>query len=429
MRKSIGAAWYPFLIAGLFVFGAWRTEAAFVQVNWTYLGFSPSAITIDVGDEVGIVNFDDTFDLYLTSSPSPENFTSYIPATDGVSIYYLPHIYNYPGTFSLSDEFGDYATVTVNAVLPLSVNITDPTNNMVFTAPATFDATALPAGGATPYIDVQFFVGTNLTADVFNSPFTGTITNLPAGNYTLTAVVTDANFNTASNSINISVVTPQITLTNYILPVSCADIYSSGSVVFNSYLSADPDPHGGLEFAAFNAGKYSSILLELNPYGLPLFGPDVSVYGFDGASGTLVSSNFNSGTLIGVWTLPAGLTYGQIATFDVTAFVKSAKGPYFGFILVSGGDLFSSTSINYGTPTELFAIYTPTPQLPVARAGNQLILNWPTNYSAGFTLETTTLTGPGASWTPGPLPTLLGDHWVATNPISGASGFFRLRGN
>ena len=287
----------------------------------------------------------------------------------------------------------------------------------------------MPSGGATPYVDVQFFVGTNLTDDVFNSPFTGTITNLPAGNYTLSAVVTDANLNTASNSINISVVTPQITLTNYILPVSCADIYSSGSVVFNSYLSADQDPHGGLEFAAFNTGKYSSILLELNPYGLPLFGPDVSVYGFDGASGTLVSSNFNSGTLIGVWTLPAGLTYGQIATFDVTAFVKSAKGPYFGFILVSGGDLFSSTSINYGTPPELFAIYTPTPQLAVARAGNQLIINWPTNYSAGFTLETTALPGPGASWTPGPLPTLLGDQWVVTNPISGASGFFRLRGN
>ena len=114
MRKSIGVACYPFLIASLFVFGASRAEAAIVQVNWTYFGFSPSAITINVGDEVDIVNFDDTFDLQLTSRPSPENFTSYIPATDGFSIYYLPHIYSYPGTFSLSDEFGDYASVTVN---------------------------------------------------------------------------------------------------------------------------------------------------------------------------------------------------------------------------------------------------------------------------------------------------------------------------
>jgi len=38
--------------------------------------------------------------------------------------------YNTPGTYSLSDEFGESVTVTVNsAQQPLSVIITDPTNN------------------------------------------------------------------------------------------------------------------------------------------------------------------------------------------------------------------------------------------------------------------------------------------------------------
>jgi hypothetical protein len=183
-----------------------------------------------------------------------------------------------------------------------------------------------------------------------------------------------------------------------------------------------------LEFAAFNSGSYSSILLELNPYGLPLFGTNVSVYGFDGGTGTLMSTNFNSGTLIGIWTLPPGLNYGQIATFDVTAFVKSVKGPYFGFILVSAGDLFSSTSINYGTPPELFAIGPPLPpQLAITQAANQMIISWPTNNAAGLTLQASATLGPGASWTPIAAPALLGNQWVVTNSISGSSsGFFRL---
>lgn len=429
MRKGIGAARrLALLIASVFVFGALRSEAAIAEVDWTYLGFSPVTVSVNVGEEVDIVNFDDTFDLQLTSAPSPENFTSYIPATDGVNLYYLPHVYNHVGTFTLSDEFGDYATVNVTVPLPLSVIITDPTNNAVFSAPATFNVTAVPAGGATPYFDVQFFVGANLVGDVFDPPFTNAITNLTAGNYTVTAIVTDANFVTATNSINVSVVASQIIQTNYILPTSCADIYSSGSVVFGSYLSAGPNPHGGLEFAAFNSTTYSSILLELNPYGLPLFGTNVSVYGFDGATGTLVSSNFNSGTLIGVWALPPGLGYGQIATFDVTAFVKSVKGPYFGFILVSSSsDLFSSTSINYGTPPELFAIGTPPPpQLALTRSGNQMIISWPTNNATGLMLQTSATLGAGASWTPIAPATLLGNQWVVTNSISGPSGFFRL---
>ena len=108
---------------------------------------------------------------------------------------------------------------------------------------------------------------------------------------------------------------------------------------------------------------------------MPLFDLNVYVYGFDDGSGTLTASNYNSGTLIGVFTLPANLGYGQIATFDVTSFIKSTKGPYFGFILVAdGGDLFSSTSYNYGTPPELFSIGSPLPPpLTAVRADNQII--------------------------------------------------------
>src|SRR5579859_148413 len=332
-------------IVSLMVFVAWQSQANTVEVDWTSSGFSTTQITINAGDEVDIYNYDGTFDLRL-SGAAPASFFSDIPPTDGVNVYYAAYIYSNPGTFSFSDEFGNAVSVTVNSIQPLSVTITAPTNNTVLTAPATFTITAGPSGGVTPYVEMDFYVGTNQTGVVYSSPFTTTISNLLVGNYNISAVITDKNFNTATNSILVSVAAPL--MTNYIVPVDCADIYSSGAVDRGLYLDAASNIHGGLEFAEFNASQYTSILLELNPYALPLFGPQVSVYGFDNGSGTLVSSNFNSGTLLGIWTLPAGLNYGQVATFDITSFVKSTKGPYFGITLVAGGDVFGSTSINYG---------------------------------------------------------------------------------
>ena len=427
MKKGMG--WlHHLLIAGLYFFATSQGNANSIEVDWTSGGFSTSHIAINAGDEVDIVNYDYYYYLDVSGS-TPQSFYSDIPPSDGYDVYYLPVVYNYPGTYSFSDEFSDSVTVTVNAVgPPLSVSITTPTNNATFTAPATFSVTAVPSGGATPYAEMEFYVGTTLEGVAYNSPYTYTVTNLPAGNYTFTAGVTDNNSTFATTSINVTVSAPPTTHTNYILPVVCVDIYSSGSVLANSYLSTAGNIHGGLEFAAFNARPYTSILLELNPYGLPLFGTNVSVYGFDGGTGTLVGSNFNSGTLIGVWALPPGLGYGQVATFDVTTFVKSTKGPYFGFILqADGGDTFSSTSINYGTPPELFAIGPPLPPLlAITKAGSQLIISWSTNNSAGLSLKSTTTMGPGASWNAvSPAPTLVGNQWVVTNSFP-PSRFFHL---
>jgi plastocyanin len=413
-------------VAGVWAFAASSSLANTAEIDWdSNSGFSPGFISINAGDEVDFVNYDDTFDLQITGSPPPENFSADIPPTDGFYVYYVPIVYNSPGTYHASDEFGETVTITVNSILPLSVAITNPTNNTAFSAPATFSMTAVPAGGAAPYLDVQFFIGTNDAGNLSASPFSTGVTNLPVGTYLISAFVTDSDLNMASNSIVVTVGPPLGT--NFIVPAACGNIYSSGNVT-GGYLSAGSNPRGALEFAGFNAGYYSSILLELNPYGLPLFGPTISVYGFDGANGTLYGSNYNSGTLVGLWTLPPGLGYGQVATFDVTAFVKSTKGPYFGFLLVAGGggDLFSSTTINYGTPPELFAIALLLPQLTAARAGNQAIVSWPTNYAAGFSLESATnLQSGGWNAVTNP-PALVGTNWVMTNSQSGPGQFFRL---
>lgn len=217
-------------------------------------------------------------------------------------------------------------------------------------------------------------------------------------------------------------------VTNYILPTDSATVYSSGSVLRIVGLTLGSSTEGGLEFAAFDTSQYSSILLEVSPDALPVSDLSVDVYGFDGGNGTLVSSNYDSGTFIGVMTLPENFTYGQIATFDVTSFVKSVKQPYFGFMLYAVGDVLSSTTVNHGTPPELFAIGPPLPPpLTATRAGNQIIISWPTNNAAGLSLQSTVTPGSGTSWhAVSPQPVLVGNQWVVTNSISGTSQFFRL---
>jgi len=415
-----------FLIASLCVFSTWQCQANTTEVDWTSSGFSTSHITINAGDEVDIVNYDYDFDLYVTGAP-PEGFYSDIPPSDGYTVWYVPYVYYNPGTFSFSDEFGNSVTVTVIAIQPLSVAITVPANNAVFTAPATFTVTAVPAGGTTPYAQMQFLVGTNQTGVATSAPFTGTVTNLLVGNYQISAIVTDSSLNTAANSIQVSVVPP--VTTNYLVPADCATIYSSGSVLRITGLTLSASTQGGLEFAAFDASQYSSILLELSPSSLPMFDSTVDVYGFDGGTGTLAGSNYNSGAYIGTATFPPNPGYGQITTFDVTAFVKATHGPYFGFILHGAGDVLSSTTVNYGTPPELYAIGSVAgPSLTATRAGNQIILSWPTNNWVALSLQSAATPGPGSAWNAvSPPPILVSSQWVVTNAIiPGASRFFRL---
>jgi len=414
------------LITSLFAFVTWQCQANTVEVDWTSSGFSTSHITITSGAEVDIVNYDYDFDLMLTGSPAPNNFYSDIPPTDGYNVYYLPYVYSGSGTFILSDEFSQTVTVTVNPATPLSVTITAPTNNAVLTAPATFAVTAVPAGGAAPYAGVQFYVGTNLAGVAYGSPFSCTVTNLWMGDYNLSAVVTDNSLTTATNSILVSVA-PRM-LTNYIAPVDCGTIASGGSVLRMFALTMGTGEEAGLEFAAFNASPYSAILLEISPQGTPVWANTVQVYGIDGRNGTLSSSDYGSGTLLGSFPVAANTPDGQPLLFDVTSFVRSANGPYFGILFKAGPDLFGSTSDYTSQPPGLFVVGpAPMPRLTATRSGNQMIISWPTNYSSGLSLKASANLGPGASWNAAsPLPVLVGNQWMETNTISSGNQFFRL---
>jgi len=142
--------------------------------------------------------------------------------------------------------------------------------------------------------------------------------------------------------------------------VADGGVYSGGSTS-PYYVSVANNIHGDVQFAHFNSAAYTNIVLELSAYGLPNFGP-VNVYGFDNAAGSLNGGDFNAGTFLGSLSIPNA--YGQPAYFDVTSFVHSTGGAYFGFDLRptgTGGATLCSSMFNYGLPPELIATPIPEP--------------------------------------------------------------------
>ena len=160
-----------------------------------------------------------------------------------------------------------------------------------------------------------------------------------------------------------------------IYPTDDGTVYYDGATTENQYVLASPgDTEGDIHFASFNASADSSIELEINPYGEPLFGSQVYVYGFGNATALLNGSDYNAGTYLGTWNV-AGLGFGQETFFDVTPFVKSVQGSYFGFELQSDGtDVFSSTAYNLGNPPELIVTAPEPSTLALCLAGLGAVL-------------------------------------------------------
>jgi len=207
MKKRLVAF---FIFTGLFCSFALQARAD-ATVYWDYdNGFSPGTVVIGPGETVTWWNIDwYGFDVNVTFD-------------NGYS-FFLPNYYgqrvSFPlqtGTYGYHSDWGDNGAVIVN--LPPSVAITNPPNNAVFPAPATFTVRATASDTADDYVsDVQFFLGTsastNSIADVFAAPYTAPVTNLGVGTYTLIVVATDSRGAQATNSTTITVSGVSVNLT------------------------------------------------------------------------------------------------------------------------------------------------------------------------------------------------------------------------
>ena len=90
-----------------------------------------------------------------------------------------------------------------------SVQVTSPADGANFTAPATIGlgATASDLDGSVT--QVAFYAGSSLIGTDTTSPFTASWTNVPVGNYSLTALATDnAGASTTSGAVTVHVVVP-----------------------------------------------------------------------------------------------------------------------------------------------------------------------------------------------------------------------------
>ena len=124
-------------------------------------------------------------------------------------------------------------------------------------------------------------------------------------------------------------------------------------------VSAAPNGfEGAMEFASFNSSPYSSILLELTPSARPLTIGSIDLYGYGQADGQLTGSDYNEGDYLGTIAVPPGLLFNQYVTFDVTSFVQSTSGTFFGFNLRTsqtspGDDSFTGTLVAAPEPSGL----------------------------------------------------------------------------
>lgn len=194
------------LAAGL----PWSERAQGVDVLWSSdTGFYPAVVVISPGESVTWWNMDFYgFPVQVTSDApfgNPNYFSFYLIDFGDSATVSFPN----QGTFGYHSNYGEQGYVVVN--VPPLVTITNPPNGAVFPAPASFLIEVETAETSDDVVwDVAFYVAsgseTNLIVVDEQPPFSATVTNLPPGSYTLIAVATDYYYASATNAVNITVV-------------------------------------------------------------------------------------------------------------------------------------------------------------------------------------------------------------------------------
>lgn len=192
------------------------------------------------------------------------------------SIFISPYTYtisNLPaGTYTLTAKATDNTGAeTISAPVKVIVNkapvvsITSPSDNAAFTAPATITINATASDPDGTIHSVKFYNGTTYLKSIFTSPYTYTISNLPAGTYSLTAKATDNNgAQTISAAVIVSVKAPNkaptVTITS---PANKATYAAPANITVNA-LAADAD--GTIHSVKFYNGTTYLKSIFTSPY-------------------------------------------------------------------------------------------------------------------------------------------------------------------
>lgn len=219
-------------------FGA--TTNVFVGFNGT-LRFSPTNVTVSVNDSV-IWTWQGSDHSTTSGTNGTIGDDNGVPSGSwGSGVQNLP--FTFTNTFTSAGVFSYYCSVhhavgmtgqvfVVSSSLPPTLAITQPLNGTVFAASANVAIQAAVTNGSGTVTNVQFLAGTTVLANETTAPFSTTANNLAAGNYTLTAIALDNNNLSATNTINISVVTP--------VTVALTNVFELSGTHFQFSYSANP---------------------------------------------------------------------------------------------------------------------------------------------------------------------------------------------
>ena len=192
------------------------------NISIVNFAFTPSSVSINVNDSVK-----------WTWAGSPHSTTSdtglWESGVLGTGATFT-HMFASAGSFPFHCSVHPFMTGTVavqSADVPPTVMISNPTNGSVFAAPATLNLTATASDSDGSVTNVQFFQGTTSLGNVADSPYSVTVRDLAAGNYTLSAVAADNAGTKVTNSVMINVVSPAPTT------LSAAQRLSPTSFQFN----------------------------------------------------------------------------------------------------------------------------------------------------------------------------------------------------
>jgi Autotransporter beta-domain/Bacterial Ig domain len=129
-------------------------------------------------------------------------------------------------------------TITVQANAPPTASITAPANNATFTAPATISITANAADSDGTIQRVEFYNGATLLGTATAVPYAFNWTNVPAGNYALTARAFDnlgAQADSAVVNVSVTNATPTVAIT---APANNSTFTAPATIPFTATASA-----------------------------------------------------------------------------------------------------------------------------------------------------------------------------------------------
>ena len=200
----------PAVLPGVLALMVSSSSAATHTVQATSgLRFSPSALTINVGDTVNWVNAGGTHDTVSYPGQS-ESWASPFPLSS------YSHTFTHVGTFDYfctPHEFsGMIGSITVVVPsTPPSVSITSPANGAVLATnfPVILKADAFDTDPNDGVIGVEFFDGATSLGVASSPPFELTVNGLALGAHSVTARARDTQSNaTTSGAVSITMVTP-----------------------------------------------------------------------------------------------------------------------------------------------------------------------------------------------------------------------------